>query len=108
MVESLMVESVGNVIKPDLLDTSEERQCRKSKPWHHCLKTKQKHTRLPSWNMQHTRSPPSLVVSVLVALLNVHIRRTIHKLCQVEHVLLGDVGQAQVSMLVDLALWSCL
>mmetsp|Transcript_75074 Transcript_75074/g.244090 ORF Transcript_75074/g.244090 Transcript_75074/m.244090 type:complete len:406 (+) Transcript_75074:1-1218(+) len=44
-----------------------------------------------------------LIVSVLVALLDVDIRTAIHELCQVEHVLLRDVGQAQVPVLDQLA-----
>ena len=33
-----------------------------------------------------------LIVSILVASLNVDVRRAIHELCQMEHVLLGNVG----------------
>ena len=58
------------------------------------LQPKKKHA--PTWTHQ------SLVVSILVASLNVDIRRAIHKLRQVEHVLLGNVGQAQIPMLIDL------
>ena len=50
----------------------------------------------------HMDDHQSLVISILVASLNVDIRRAIHKLCQVEHMLLGNVGQAQIPMLIDL------
>lgn len=55
---------------------------------------KKKHA--PTWTHQ------SLVISILVASLNVDIRRAIHKLRQVEHMLLGNVGQAQIPVLIDL------
>ena len=72
-----------------------------------CLKYSKKVRKNHLWCFSRKKTCPtwthqSLVISILVASLNVDIRRAIHKLRQVEHMLLGNVGQAQIPMLIDL------